>query len=310
LKPLKLFILIAFFFLGSSAAETTSDIKQPTFYRGIYLNNHTSRTEKKMDSFIQQAKKYNINAFVMDVQKTVGPKRKGRVNKTMAMVPKKILDKVIANQIWPIARVVVFDQGFYKQPSEELVQDRITTALEAAKLGFKEIQFDYIRFADNSGIKVPIEERYSLIEGFLARAGKELAPYQVKIAADVYGRIPLNTSDLIGQRMESLAKVVDIIAPMAYPSHYTWSKNLMANPRHTVFITSKKGKDRVQGQAEIVTWIQGFKLRSGYANMSLPTYIAEQIIATQQAGIRGFLVWNAAQNYNPTWLAIAQLQKK
>lgn len=310
--PLSLFLLLLYLTTASSQQENQNSSKkilQPQFYQGIYLNNYSSRSKKKIEYFIKKAKKFGINAFVMDVQRNKGKKVKGRVQKQISMVSKKIVQKVRENGIWPIARVVVFDQGFYKKPSESLIATRINTAKMAAENGFREIQFDYIRFADNSGIKVPLKERYALIEGFLARAREAVKSYGVKISADVYGRIPLNHSDLIGQRMEGLAKVVDIIYPMAYPSHYTWSKKLMADPHYTVFITSSKGKKRVQGQAEIVSWIQGFKLRTGYARMSLPDYILAQIKATQKAGIRGYVVWNAAQRYNPTWAALQKYKR-
>ena len=98
--------------------------------------------------------------------------------------------------------------------------------------------------------------------------------------------------------MEGLDKVVDIICPMAYPSHYTWSKKLQHNPYHTVYMTSKKANTRTQS-AEIVTWIQGFKMRLG--PNSFPSYIRDQIKATHDAGIKGFIVWNARQKYDTTF---------
>lgn len=278
---------------GSAASEA------PKFYRGIYLNNFSARSKKKLAFFIGKAKKYNINAFVMDVQYG----RRG----IESMVSKDLIDRVKKAGIWPIARVVVFDQGFNHYPvKKSIIKRRIDTAEKAAKNGFGEIQFDYIRFADNRRLrKVTLKQRYQVVEGFLERAGKRLEPYNAIISADIYGRIPLNQNDHIGQRMEGLARVVDIISPMAYPSHYTWSKRLMADPFHTVFITSKRGHDRVKGEAEIVTWIQGFKLRVGRSRMSQVKYIREQIRATEKAGIRGYLVWNASQKYGPTWKALA-----
>lgn len=280
-------------------------ISQPSFYRGIYLNSYTSRSNKKMDYFIKRAQKYRINAFVMDVQKNAGRHGK-RTKKIMAMVSPKMIKKVKKAGIWPIARVVVFDQGFDHYPIDQsIVSDRLQIIRKAAQAGFPEIQFDYIRFADNGRLRhVGYKKRYAVIEGFLKRARKILKPHNTIISADVFGRIPLNRNDLIGQRMEGLAPVVDIISPMAYPSHYTWSRKLMSDPRHTVYITSHKGKKRVAGQAEIVSWIQGFKYKYRYSKHSFVGYIKAQIQAVEQAKIRGFLVWNAAQRYGPVFRAL------
>ncbi|HDP79347.1 MAG TPA: hypothetical protein ENN21_00735, partial [Spirochaetes bacterium] len=117
---------------------------------------------------------------------------------------------------------------------------------------------------------------------------------------DVFGRIPLNRKDAIGQRMEGLDQVVDIICPMAYPSHYTWSERYIADPYHTVYITSKAGKDRLK-HAEIVTYIQAFKMKIGPSKLSFEKYIEEQIRATHDAGVRGYLLWNARQEYTASF---------
>ena len=118
----------------------------------------------------------------------------------------------------------------------------------------------------------------------------------MKIAADVFGRIPLNSGDSIGQRMEGLDKVIDVICPMAYPSHYTWSEKLMSDPYYTVFLTSSKAKERVK-QAEIVSYIQAFKMKVSKSGLSYDDYVLKQIQAVHDAKIKGYILWNAAQNY-------------
>jgi hypothetical protein len=291
-------LLLPYQAMGTGTEEKSHKVAAPDFYRGIYLNNGSARSMKRIDYFIQMAQKYKINSFVMDVQ--VGRKSKE------SMVSAEAVEKIKNAGIWPIARVVVFDQGFIHYPiPESIIQNRISVAEKAVQNGFGEIQFDYIRFADNHRLRqVKMEERYKVVEGFLERAGKVLKPKGIVISADIYGRIPLNQNDLIGQRMEGLAKVAHIISPMAYPSHYTWSKKLMSDPYHTVYITSKQGHDRVKGQAQIVTWIQGFKLKVGYSRLSLKNYIKEQIRAVEKAGVRGFLIWNAGQHYQESFQAL------
>jgi len=175
--------------------------------------------------------------------------------------------------------------------------------------GFREIQFDYIRFNDSPALRhVSKKTKYAFIESFLQKAKESLKEYNVKIAADVFGRIPLNNNDIIGQKMESLDKVVDIICPMAYPSHYTWKRKgrskyfLQHNPYYTVEWTSRRAKERTKN-ASIVAYLQAFKHRMP-RNMTFDKYITEQIKAVHDTGIKGFLLWNARQDYKVPFRAM------
>jgi len=269
--------------------NTTVEHRYPEFYKGIYLTVSSGRDTATLKKFISSAKKSHVNTFVIDVQRGGSPH---------CAISKENVDLCIQNGIHPIARVVVFTDGLKHYPvAESLLQNRLTVAREACINGFKEIQFDYIRFTDYSVRgRVSLPERYRFIEGFLQNAREQLKKYNVRTAADIFGRIPLNKSDAIGQRMEGLDKVVDIICPMAYPSHYTWSRKLQSDPYHTVFITSKKANDRTK-KAEIVTWIQAFKIRVAMSGLSYDKYINAQVKAVHDAGIRGFILWNARQDY-------------
>ncbi|HPS57607.1 MAG TPA: putative glycoside hydrolase [Spirochaetota bacterium] len=259
----------------------------PEFYRGIYLTVDSANKLAKLQTFVEMAKAAKINCFVIDVQSAKYAK---------CIVPAENVQYCKDNGIHPIARVVMFPDGLKNWPvSAEYIQERLDVAESACKNGFKEIQFDYIRFNDSSRNKaLKNADRYAFIEGFISRAREQLKKYNVKIAVDVFGRIPLNVHDQIGQRMESLDKVADIICPMAYPSHYTWSKKLMKDPYYTVFITSKKAKERVKN-AQIVSYIQAFKMK--LYDMPYDKYIAEQIRAVHESEIRGYLMWNARQDY-------------
>ena len=268
----------------------------PDFYKGIYLNVVSARDKYKLMGFVEKAKKAGINTFVMDVQSY-------RYKK--CIVPLENVDLCQKNGIHPIARIVVFPEGLKVFPvSETIIQEKIEIAKSACNNGFKEIQFDYIRFNDSRKLRhLSRQERYDFIEGLLLRIKKSLASYNVKIAADVFGRIPLNKGDIIGQRMEGLDRVVDIICPMAYPSHYTWSAKLQQDPYYTVYITSKRARDRTVN-AEIVTYIQAFQIKLG--SIPFQKYLREQIKAVHDAGIRGYLFWNARQDYEVPLKVAAQ----
>ncbi len=278
--------------------KSDNNYSYPEFYRGIYLNSYSGRNIEKLSSFISEAKKANFNTLVIDVHNT---------RNNSCVIPKENVDYILSKGFHPVARVVVFTDGLRKYPvPRAYIDGKIEIARKAAAIGFKEIQFDYIRFNDHGHLKhIGLNERYELVEGFLRDAREALKKYNVKTAADVFGRIPLNKRDFIGQRMEGLDKVVDIICPMAYPSHYTWSKKLMSDPYHTVYITSKNARERTK-HAEIVTYIQAFNIKVSISGMSFSKYMTEQIKACHDAKIKGFIFWNASQSYDLPFAATRQ----
>ncbi|MCX8123520.1 MAG: putative glycoside hydrolase [Spirochaetes bacterium] len=296
-------ILVGFEMFGKSDTQVTVEqIKQPIpapeFYKGIYLNSQSGRNMNLLKNFIIRAKDAGFNAVVIDAHNETNNK---------FLIPKESVDYVVSQGFYPIARVVMFPDGLKVYPvPEELIKGRLELAKKACEVGFREIQFDYIRFNDHGILKhIPLQERYNTIEGFLARAKSELQPYNVKIACDIFGRVPLNTNDIIGQRMEGLDPIVDVICPMAYPSHYTWSKKLMADPYYTVFITAKRAKERTKN-AQIVMYIQAFKIRVAMSGLSFQEYMAKQIQAVHDAGVKGFIWWNASQQYDEPFAVTKQ----
>ncbi|MCL2154791.1 MAG: putative glycoside hydrolase [Leptospirales bacterium] len=267
--------------------EYNKDYKYPEFYRGIYLTVNSANNMEKLKSFVEKAKASNINSFVLDVQSAKLEK---------CIIPIENVQYCKDNGIHPIARIVIFPDGLSKWPvTESYIKDKLDIAESACINGFTEIQLDYIRFNDSSANRhLTVKQRYEFIENFIMRVRERVKKYNVIIAADIFGRIPLNDNDIIGQKMESMDKVVDIICPMAYPSHYTWSKKLQTNPYLTVYQTSKKAKERTKN-AEIVTWIQAFKMK--LYDIPFEKYIADQLKATHDAEVKGYLLWNARQEY-------------
>jgi hypothetical protein len=249
--------------------------------------------EKKLTYFINKAKEANVNAFVMDAQSSSYKK---------CIIPWKNVKMCYDNKIHPIARIVVFPAGLKTFPiANSVIESKLEIAESACKAGFKEIQFDYIRFNDSRALKfLKYNDRYKFVESFLVKARERIKKYDVKITADIFGRIPFNNNDIIGQQMESLDKVVDIILPMAYPSHY-WTREMRLNPYRTVYLTSKKAKDRAKN-AEIVSYIQAFKMKMG--NWDFAKYQKEQIRAVHDAKIKGYIFWNAKQLYDTTFTVI------
>ncbi len=189
----------------------------------------------------------------------------------------------------------------------------VSIAEETAKAGVDEIQFDYIRFPEKGhveNIAVPNRmEKYMAIETFLKEALERLEPYNVSIAIDVFGVMAwVKDKDIsiTGQRMDEMAKLVNVLCPMLYPSHFAPGFDGHANPANEpyLFINDgcKKTMELCKGSdAKIIPWIQGFKWRVPGFNEK---YITEQIRGAKDAGIDSYIVWNAGNNYEVTYSAL------
>ena len=98
----------------------------------------------------------------------------------------------------------------------------LAVATAAARAGFDEIQFDYVRFpsdGDVSAIRYPVRTKASMaktITQFVKFASAKLHKLGVRTSVDVFGLAA--TRDLgIGQRPYRLARYVDAVYPMVYP---------------------------------------------------------------------------------------------
>lgn len=198
-------------------------------------------------------------------------------------------------------------QGFaYGNPFIEEIWDyNIAIAKEAALLGFREIQFDYIRFPDDAAYVDRIAEypgrdgrpKAEPIAAFVRRAQEELAPYNVYVSHDPFGVVATNWGDRedIGQIWEDFATVCDYISPMIYPCHYGsgWFGYSHPDAEPAGVITAAlsdaiKRNAPLENPAIIRPWLKSFN------HSGLP-YGAEeikaQIDAARKMGIEEYLLW-------------------
>lgn len=278
------------------SADSQPEIR-PAYVRGIYLTNPTARDEKRLDFFLGQAKKYNLNSFVIDVQKK--------------MVPKNLVERINAAGIYSIARIVVFEGGLKTVEISPAHEQRILSLLrDAAAQGFHEVQLDYIRYADDPALqRLTLKKKYGVINAFLEKAKKEADASGVYLSADVFGRITLNTNDHIGQKLENFALYTQALYPMVYPSHYLGDKERISSPYNTVKEGVKSAKDRLP-DTRVVAYVQGFKIKVTPSGLSFPNYIKVQLNAVKDAGGDGWIIWNARNQYDPAFAAIAAADEK
>jgi hypothetical protein len=187
----------------------------------------------------------------------------------------------------------------------------IAIAVEAAKAGFDEVQFDYVRFPDAATklkFSGPTDEagRVKAISDFLAQAHAALIPYNVFLSADIFGYVLWNTNDTgIGQHLETIVKIVDYVCPMMYPSGFKFGIPGHPQPMastddiyNTVKLTLDNAVRRTQANPrKFRPWLQAFR---DYAFNKLvfgPTEVAIQIKAASDSHMNGWLLWNPHNRY-------------
>ena len=138
------------------------------------------------------------------------------------------------------------------------------------------------------------------IAGFLEYAHGELEPLGVEVSADVFGLVGVNDYVGVGQVVSKMAPHLDVLCPMVYPSHYPPGAYGYANPDafpyeivDLAMADFKTKSRRVNPDIEIRPWLQDFDYISEYE----PADVKAQIQATHDAGLEGWLLWNAAAEY-------------
>jgi hypothetical protein len=181
----------------------------------------------------------------------------------------------------------------------------VDVAVAAAKAGFDEIQFDYVRFptdGDVTSIRYPGKRPQPMrqtIAAFLRYAVSRLHPLGVRVSADVFGLSA--THDLgIAQFPSQISRIVDAIYPMTYPSHYNSGEYNLddpdAAPGATVMYSLRDFRRELDGgKALLVPWLQDFSLGRTYSLAD----VAAQITSTRAAQAGGFMLWNAGGVYTP-----------
>jgi hypothetical protein len=334
--------------VGVSAAPKTAAAQavQNEPVRALYVNRWATQSRKRMTKLIAAADSTEINALVLDMKDEFGlnyktenavfAKNAGTATKVANL--KALLDTLKAHNILAIARLVVFKDSVtarvhpdwtirrqdgsvwrdkkglaWVNPYHHALWDyNIGVAEELVKLGFGEIQFDYIRFPepypslpqqvfpDSKGVSKP-----DVLAAYLKEARERLNKLGARSTADIFGLVTTVTGPLeVGQHWEKVAPVTDVLLPMVYPSHYPRGSFGIAvpnkDPYQTVKIAITKARERdqklgIKDPDHIRPWIQAFSLYG-------VTYGAAEVEAQKKAiyesGCDGWVLWNPGSIYD------------
>ena len=185
----------------------------------------------------------------------------------------------------------------------------VDVATAAAKAGFDEILFDYVRFPSDGDVSsAQYANPRSLakskaIPAFLRYARGRLDPMGVRVSAAVFGLSA--TRDLgIGQIPRRMAPYLDTLYAMTYPSLFGPGELSLADPSAapgaTVALALRHFRHAVRGRDTLlVTWVQDFSFERPYGLEQ----VRAQIQAARLAGTKGYMLWNAEGLYTDGALA-------
>src|SRR5881397_72070 len=328
--------------------QETLLVPQTSSIKGLYVNAWAFGSHK-LWQLVRLADETEINAFVVDVKDDTGcllytsavptAEQIGANKCVRAKDVKARLDTLVAHGIYPIARFVVAKDPLLAERKPEwsvqhrdggLWRDRIgmawvdayndsvwiyaaQLAREAVKLGFQEVQFDYVRFPDEPRERLetavfparrPGQSQRDAVRAHITLLRDRLRPLGAPVTFDIFGLTASATGDLgIGQVWEDFIAVADVVLPMVYPSHYYRGAYGFARPNaepyRVVRMALREALDRSRprgSSAEIRPYLQAFTL-----GRRLPRYtpfeIREQIRAAEEVGITSWVLWNPRSVY-------------
>ncbi len=130
-----------------------------------------------------------------------------------------------------------------------------------------------------------------------------LKPYGTYLGASVFG-IAATRPDEVAQDIPEMAREVDYLSPLVYPSHWNDGEYDVPDPNLQPYLIVKRSladfRAAVAGTgARLVPWLQDFSLGVTYG----PAQVKAQIAAAKADGIDEFLLWDAEATYDRTALA-------
>jgi hypothetical protein len=321
----------------------------PASIKALYVNAWAFGSAK-LWQLVRLADETEINAFVVDVKDDTGcllypsavpiAQEIGANACVRTKNARARLDTLAAHGIYAIARFVVAKdplladrrRGWSVQHRDGgLWRDRIgmawvdayndsvwiyaaQLAREAVKMGFEEVQFDYVRFPDEPRERMatavfparrPGQSQRDAVRKHIALLRDRLKPLGVPVTFDIFGlTASASSGDLgVGQVWEDFIAVADVVLPMVYPSHYYRGAYGLARPNaepyRVVRMALREALQRSHPRSsavEIRPYLQAFTL-----GRRLPRYtpfeIREQIRAAEELGITSWVLWNPRSVY-------------
>jgi hypothetical protein len=319
------------------AGEPTRSVGLPIEIRGVHVTMGLASLPGRLERYLD-LRREGLTALELDVKDERGQvafasgtaRLATKIGASRAFYsPRAVARTVHARGVYLIGRVVTFEDPELALGRPGLAVERgdgsvwrdaaglawvnpydrrvwkyeVDVAASAARAGFDEILFDYVRFPSDGDIGSTVYRhrgrlaKREVVPAFLRYARRRLAPLGVRVSAAVFG---LSASrDLgIGQVPRLIAPQVDAVYPMTYPSLFGSGElglpDPSATPGATVSLALRRFQKAVRGtNALLVPWVQDFSFARPYGL----DQVEAQVEAARVAGAKGYLLWNAQGVY-------------
>lgn len=319
----------------------------PDEVRALYLN---GSAVQYADSYLQAAEGSGVNAFVVDivdgtavsyaspVMQQYSPSAYAAAMDTVEGFRANV-QKLKDAGYYLVGRITVFnDAHLAADHPEQVICDlngtplqishmywpsaydrtvwryKVDLALEAAALGFNEIQFDYIRFPDGAYSYEKAgtidyrntygESKAQAVQRFLLYAAERLHSAGYYLSGDVFGECANPYVTACGQYWPAISAAVDAISGMPYPDHYSAQGDYKPweHPYDTVHMFGAAAAQRqaeTASPAAVRTWIQAYNALWEPYNTYGEAEVAAEVKALRDTGCTGgFMTWNGGSDIN------------
>jgi len=330
--------------------------RMPRSCYSLYLNTSPG-VLSNIDAYIALAKRTRINTFVIDIKDNECPGYKAEAMKLYSptnyrragnheALYRKVVKKLHEEGFYVVGRITCFKDSYFVADNKSSAitekatgepfkhnkaywpsaydrrvwQFNVALARESIrKIGFNEINFDYVRFPDRmTSVEDLIdyhntygETKVQAIQRFVAYAVDEIHKEGAYVSIDVFGESanPGYTT-AYGQYWPALSNIADVMCGMPYPDHFANHYYGISEPwNHPYEILNAWGR-RVQDRQSVTptpaivrTWVQAYNVlrhvdRNGIAYDA--ENVEKEIRALFDAGLTG--------GYT-TWLSSSNLEK-
>jgi len=318
---------------------------QTEMVKSLYANMGVLGEPERWNAMLELADSTEINAIVIDVkQDTIYYDTQVPFFQSIPGMVTPVLDmqSILADMdergLYSIARMVVFKDPLVEQGRPDLsVIDETTgqpwldmngtpwvnafypelweanadLAAELVRMGFDEVQYDYIRLPSDGDLRTADfgndyteALRREAITNAVALGAQRTHEAGGIFSIDLFPIIALMGDDQgIGQTLQDLTPLADYVSLMIYPSHYERG-NIPVDghpndfPAETVTYTLQRSQEIVPGTIKKMRpWLQDFDYPlEGYSPYG-PDEVRAQIDAAEAMGVSGWILWNAAGQF-------------
>ena len=304
----------------------------PIEVRGVHLTAALASLPGKLDEYLD-LERTGLTALELDVKDENG--EVGFVPSSVRLArssgaardyydPRDVARRAHERGIYLIGRIVVFEDpvlssarpdfairhadgsvwrdaaglGWVNPYDERVWKYNVDLATAAARAGFDEIMFDYVRFPSDGDVgRAVYGSQGSLgkreaVPAFLRYAKRRLEPSGIRLSAAVFGLSAARDMG-IGQIPRRMAPYVDTVYAMTYPSLFGNGELGLQDPSRSPGATVARALRRFElalrgRDALVVPWVQDFSFTVPYGIDE----VRAQIDAARLSGAKGYMLWN------------------